>query len=38
MKNLEEMIMLELEVDKISNFRGIQGQMWTETVRNERNI
>ena len=26
---------VELEVDKISNFRGIQGQMWTETVRNK---
>ena len=25
-----------LEEDKISNFRGIQGQMWTETVRTEK--
>ena len=26
---------IELEPDKVNNFKGIQGQMWTETVRNE---
>ena len=27
---------VKLEVDKVNNFRGIQGQMWTETVRSEK--